>query len=97
LPSVMLRDQDRKNIASEIAASTQLAGEEGDRIEGYVDVFKCDYNPNYDKFMVQARLGDSYVNFWFGEKLERTVKIRAKIKTQRGNNTTQLNYVKIIG
>jgi hypothetical protein len=97
LPSVMLRDQDRKEFNSVIAGSTQLAGQEGDRIEGYVDVFKCDYNTVYDKFLVQARLGDSFVTFWFGEKIQRTVKIRAKIKTQRGNNTTQLNYVKIIG
>jgi hypothetical protein len=97
LPSVMLRDQDRKELKNVIASSTQLAGEEGDKITGEIDVFKCDYNPTYDKFIVQARLGDSYVSFWFGSRLDGAVKIRAKIKSQRGDNTTVLNFVKIIG
>jgi hypothetical protein len=97
LPSVMLRDQSRKELKSAISSSVQLAGEEGDKIQGEIEVFKCDYNPNYDKFMVQARLGDSYVSFWFGSRLDGAVTIRAKIKSQRGDNTTQLNFVKIIG
>ena len=97
LPSVMLRDQDRKELKSAINSSTQLVGEEGSKIQGEIEVFKCDYNPTYDKFIIQARLGDSYVNFWFGSRLEGAVTIRAKIKSQRGDNTTQLNFVKIIG
>ena len=97
LPSVMLRDQSRKELKSAINSSTQLAGEEGDKIQGEIDVFKCDYNTTYNKFLVQARLGDSYVSFWFGSRLDGAVKIRAKIKSQRGDNTTVLNFVKIIG
>jgi hypothetical protein len=97
LPSVMLRDQSRKELKSAINSSTQLTGEEGDKITGDIDVFKCEYNPTYNKFMVQARLGDSHVSFWFGSRIDGVVKIRAKIKSQRGDNTTQLNFVKIIG
>jgi hypothetical protein len=97
LPSVMLRDQDRKELKSAINSSTQLVGEEGDKITGEIEVFRCDYQQMYDKFKVQARMGDSYVNFWFGSRLEGSVTIRAKIKSQRGDNTTQLNFVKIIG
>ena len=97
LPSVMLRDQSRKELKSAISSSVQLAGEEGDKITGEIEVFKCDYNTTYDKFMVQARMGDSYVSFWFGSRLDGAVNIRAKIKSHRGDNTTQLNFVKIIG
>jgi hypothetical protein len=97
LPSVMLRDQSRKELKSAISSSVQLAGEEGDKITGEIEVFKCDYNTTYDKFMIQARMGDSYVSFWFGSRLDGAVNIRAKIKNHRGDNTTQLNFVKIIG
>jgi hypothetical protein len=97
LPSVMLRDQSRKELKSAISSSVQLAGDEGDKITGEIEVFKCDYNTTYDKFMVQARMGDSYVSFWFGSRLDGAVTIRAKIKSHRGDNTTQLNFVKIIG
>ena len=97
LPSVMLRDQDRKELKTAISSSVQLAGSEGDKITGEIEVFKCDYNTTYDKFIVQARMGDSYVSFWFGSRLEGVVNIRAKIKSHRGDNTTQLNFVKIIG
>jgi hypothetical protein len=97
LPSVMLRDQDRKELKNAINSSTQLTGEVGDKIQGVIDVFRCDYQQMYDKFKVQARMGDSYVSFWFGSRVDGTVTIRAKIKAQRGDNTTQLNFVKIIG
>jgi hypothetical protein len=97
LPSVMLRDQDRKELKNAINSSTQMVGEVGDKIQGVIDVFRCDYQQMYDKFKVQARMGDSYVNFWYGSRIDGTVTIRAKIKAQRGDNTTQLNFVKIIG
>ena len=97
LPSVMLRDKDRKELKNAINSSTQLTGNAGDRIQGSIDVFRCDYQQMYDKFKVQARMGDSYVSFWFGSRIDGTVTIRAKIKEQRGDNTTTLNFVKIIG
>jgi hypothetical protein len=97
LPSVMLRDQSRKELKNAISSSTQLQGEVGDKIQGEIEVFRCDYQQMYDKFIVQARMGDSYVSFWFSSRLDGAVTIRAKIKEQRGDNTTALNFVKIIG
>jgi len=97
LPSVMLRDQSRKELKNAISSSTQLQGEVGDKITGEIDVFRCDYQQNYDKFIVQARMGDSYVSFWFSSRIDGAVTIRAKIKEQRGDNTTALHFVKIIG
>jgi hypothetical protein len=97
LPSVMLRDQSRKELKNAISSSTQLQGEVGEKITGEIEVFRCDYQQTYDKFIVQARMGDSYVSFWFSSRLDGAVTIRAKIKEQRGDNTTALNFVKIIG
>jgi hypothetical protein len=97
LPSVMLRDLDRKQLKNAISSSTQLEGEVGDKITGEIEVFRCDYQQTYDKFIIQARMGDSYVSFWFGSRIDGAVTIRAKIKEQRGDLTTALNFVKIIG
>jgi hypothetical protein len=97
LPSVMLRDQSRKELKNAISSSVQLAGEVGEKITGEIEVFKCDYQQTYDKFIIQARMGDSYVSFWFSSRIDGAVTIRAKIKEQRGDNTTALNFVKIIG
>jgi hypothetical protein len=97
LPSVMLRDLDRKELKNAISSSTQLEGEVGDKITGEIEVFRCDYQQTYDKFIIQARMGDSYVSFWFGSRIDGAVTIRAKIKEQRGDLTTALNFVKIIG
>ena len=97
LPSVMLRDQSRKELKNAISSSVQLAGEVGDKITGEIEVFKCDYQQMYDKFIVQARMGDCFVSFWFSSRIDGAVTIRAKIKEQRGDNTTALNFVKIIG
>jgi len=97
LPSVMLRDQSRKELKNAISSSVQLEGDVGDKITGEIEVFRCDYQQTYDKFIVQARMGDSYVSFWFSSRLDGAMTIRAKIKEQRGDNTTALNFVKIIG
>jgi hypothetical protein len=97
LPSVMLRDQSRKELKNAISSSTQLQAEVGDKITGEIEVFRCDYQQNYDKFIIQARMGDSYVSFWFSSRIDGAVTIRAKVKEQRGDNTTALNFVKIIG
>jgi hypothetical protein len=93
----MLRDQERKELKNAISSSEQLQGDVGDKITGEIEVFKCEYNTTYDKFIIQARMGDSFVSFWFGSRIDGAVTIRAKIKEQRGDNTTALNFVKIIG
>jgi hypothetical protein len=96
LPSVMIRDQSRNELAREVRASTQLQGAVGDKIQGEIEVVKCYYSKDYDKFRVTAKLVDSFVDFWYNSNLEAGQKltIKAKIKSVRGDNTTQLNFVK---
>jgi hypothetical protein len=95
LPASMLREQSRKELASDIRSSTQLAAAVGERVQGQIEVVKCFYSKDYNKYRITATLGDSYVDFWFGEELKGSVNIKARVKTQRGDLTTQLNFVKI--
>jgi hypothetical protein len=96
LPGVMLRDQIRNELAREVRGSTQLQGAVGDKIQGEIEVVKCYYSKDYDKYRVTAKLVDSFVDFWYNSNLEAGQKltIKAKIKSVRGDNTTQLNFVK---
>jgi hypothetical protein len=96
LPSVMIRDQSRNELAREVRASTQLQGAVGDKIQGEIEIVKCYYSKDYDKYRVTAKLVDSFVDFWYNSNLEAGQKltIKAKIKSVRGDNTTQLNFVK---
>ena len=96
LPSVMIRDQSRNELAREVRGSTQLTGAVGDKIQGEIEVVKCYYSKDYDKYRVTAKLVDSFVDFWYNSNLEAGQKltIKAKIKSVRGDNTTQLNFVK---
>ena len=97
LPAAMLRDQARKELDSDIRSSTQLTAAVGDKIQGEIHVVKSYYSKEYNKFRITATLGDSYVDFWFGKDLKGRVGIKGKVKSQRGDNTTQLNFVKVTG
>ena len=97
LPAAMLRDQAKKELSTEIRFSTQLNAAVGDRIQGDIQVIKCYWNQNYGKWRVTARMGESVVDFWTSEECKGQVNVRAKVKAQRGDNTTQLNYVKVLG
>ena len=99
LPSVMIRDQSRNELAREVRASTQLQGEVGDKIQGEIEIVKSYYSQEYNKFRITARLVDSFVDFWYNTNIDAgsRVSITAKIKSVRGDNTTQLNFVKRIG
>ena len=97
LLAAMLRDQARKELDSDIRSSTQLTAAVGDKIQGEIHVVKSYYSKEYNKFRITATLGDSYVDFWFNNALEGRVGIKAKVKSQRGDNTTQLNFVKVTG
>ncbi len=96
LPSVMIRDQSRNELAREVRNSTQLQGAVGDKIQGEIEIVKCYYSKDYDKYRVTAKLVDSFVDFWYNSNLEAgdRISIKAKIKSVRGDNTTQLNFVK---
>jgi hypothetical protein len=97
LPSVMLRDQQRQEIRREMFTAEQLEGEPGDQIVGSINVISSSWSVNYGKWIVKARMGESFVDFWFKEQLQGEVRVKAKIKQHRGDKTTQLNFVKIIG
>ena len=97
LPDVARRDLARQSFMQELYASTPIQGNEGDRISGYFTVEQCRFNPNYNKFRVQGRMGESFVDFWFGRELlvGANLPIKGKIKRCRGDKTTQLNFVRV--
>ena len=97
LPSVARRDQQRTDEKREIYQSEQLPGAVGDDIVLTINVIRTRYNPEYAKFKINARAGESFVDFWYKADLQGELRVKGKIKTQRGDKTTQLNYVKIIG
>ena len=97
LPSVAMRDVANSELRREIYTSEQLQGAVGDSIVGDITVISARFNPDYAKHKITARMGESFVDFWFGKELEGTIRIKGKVKAQRGNKTTQLNYVKIVG
>ena len=97
LPSVAVRDVANSELKREIYTSEQLQGDVGDTIVGDITVTNSRFNSDYNRYKITARMGESFVDFWFGQELEGTIRVKGKIKTQRGDKTTQLNYVKIVG
>lgn len=99
LPSVADRDAERTELKREIYASEQLSGNEGDAVQGEVHVVNSRFNPEYNKHKITARMGEAFVDFWLGSELlvGTNYTVKAKIKRVRGDKTTQLNYVKIVG
>ena len=97
LPSVAVRDVANSELKREIYTSEQLQGNIGDTIVGDITVTNSRFNNDYNRYKITARMGESFVDFWFGNELEGTIRVKGKIKTQRGDKTTQLNYVKIVG
>ena len=97
LPDVARRDQANAAHRKELFVSEPVQGAEGDRISGYFTVDRCQFNANYNKFRIQGRMGESFVDFWFGRELSAgaDLSIKAKIKRQRPDKSTQLNFVKI--
>lgn len=98
LPYIMLKDQANKQLMEQIRDSDQLKGSDGERVEGDIAVVKSRYSIHYNKFHITARMNNSFVDFWFGRELAvgNEYTIKGKIKNVRGDNTTQLNYVKIV-
>jgi hypothetical protein len=99
LPSTQRRDVDKNVLAAEVRNSTQLTGQVGDKIQGEIEIVKSYYSQEYNKFRITAKLVDSFVDFWYNTNIDAgsRVSITAKIKSVRGDNTTQLNFVKRIG
>ena len=97
LPSVAVRDVANSELKREIYTSEQLQGDVGDTIVGDITVISARFNNDYNRYKITGRMGESFVDFWFGKELKGTIRVKGKIKTQRGDKTTQLNYVKIVG
>jgi hypothetical protein len=99
LPSSARREQERTELKRELFTSVQLQGNVGDVIRGEIEVVGCSFSQMYNKFKVKARMGEAFVDFWFGQKLDKgaTRTVQGKIKAVRGDKTTALNYVKIRG
>lgn len=97
LPATARREQARTDFKRELFGSEQLVGNVGDVIAGEIVVVSSRFNPNYNKFRIQARMGESFVDFWFTRELAGTAQIKGKIKAVRGDKTTQLNFVKVRG
>jgi len=97
LPDVAQRDAAHAELKREIYASEQLQGAIGDQITGDITVMRVRYSQEYNKFKIDARMGESFVDFWHTQELKGELRIKGKIKNVRGNKTTQLNYVKIVG
>ena len=94
LPSVAVRDAANSELRREIYTSEQLQGDVGDAVVGDITVISARFNSDYNRYKITAR---SFVDFWFGKELTGELRIKGKVKVQRGNKTTQLNYVKISG
>lgn len=99
LPSVMIRDRDKVHLTREINSSTQLPHRVGEQVIADIEVIKKYYNTDYAKWVITAKLVDSYVSFYYTSDLEvgSVVHIKGKVKEHRDNNTTRLHYVKVIG
>jgi len=97
LPATARRDQERTELKRELFSAPQLAAAVGETVVGDIEVISSSYSQAYNKYNIKARMGESYVAFWFGEKLEGTHRIKAKVKQHRGDNTTQIHYVKRVG
>lgn len=99
LPSSARREQERTELKRELFTSVQLEGNIGEVIRGDIEIVGCSFSSVYNKFKVKARMGEAFVDFWFGSALDKgaTRTVQAKIKAVRGDKTTQLNYVKIRG
>ena len=96
LPQQVRRDADDLIVKAAINTSQPLVGKEKDTVTGDITILRCRYSDFCNKYKIQAQLGDSVVDFWFLKKLNGTYKIKGKIKEHRSNNTTALNYVKIV-
>lgn len=96
LPMVCERDVAKNDFMRQLRDSTQLTGEVGDKVEGEITVLDSRYNVNFNKYRIQAKMVDSFVDFWYNKNIAKgtVLRIKGKIKAVRADNTTQLNYVK---
>jgi len=96
LPNAARKDQKQVELKRELYASEQLLGDIGEVVAGDITVLDSRYNPNYNKFRINARMGESFIDFWYTRDMQGEQRIKGKIKAVRADKTTQLNYVKLL-
>ncbi len=100
LPSTYRRVVDHNELCKNIRESIPLMADKLSYVSGDLIIVKCEYNTNYNKYRIQGRFGESFVDFWLsagaGIKANDIVKIKGRIKQHRADGSTQLNYVKLI-
>jgi len=96
LPMAARRDQRQQDFKRDLFHSEQLLGDIGDVVAGDVTVFECSWKPEYNKYRINARMGEAFIDFWFTRALSGEVRIKGRIKALRDDKTTQLNYVKLL-
>jgi hypothetical protein len=96
LPETARRDRSRQELNRDIYNSEQLIGAVGDVVTGDITVVSSRYSKDYNKFKIQAWMGESFVDFWHKDAIQGELRIKGKIKQHRDNNTTQLNFVKVL-
>ena len=63
LPEAARRSQQRTDEKRDIYNSEPLPGNEGDTIVGEITVIRTRYNPEYNRWKINARMGESFVDF----------------------------------
>jgi hypothetical protein len=97
LPETARRDRSQTALKTDIYHSEQLVGAVGDAVIGDITVVSSRYSREYNRYKIQAWLNNNcFVDFWHTQDLQGEYSVKAKIKQQRDNKTTQLNYVKIV-
>jgi len=98
LPETARRDQRDREFRRALRESTPLDGQEKDRVRGTIRVDRVRYSTEYNSFMITARMDDSWVEFWFNRDLgvDTEHEIQARIRRQKDNGITQLNYARLV-
>jgi hypothetical protein len=101
LPAAYIRANDRKVVDARINAAVGFVGEVGDKIQFTAEILRCNFSDQWGTFFVTAITPDNKVIFFaHRNKLEITSNINGegKVKAHRNQreDSTQLNYVKIV-
>lgn len=93
----MERDR-RKEVKLEATICSSHFGAIGDKVSGSAEVIDCNYNINWDVYIVTAKFNGNVISFTYRNKLDIGVVVNFKgtIKYHRDNSTTQLTRVRII-
>jgi hypothetical protein len=100
LPSCWQRDRVReaaRDQREQLAATSQLVGNVGDRISGEFQVIQCNWSQKWNSWSVTAQQDTNLFFFFLNQELKTgtTVRLTGTVKKHRDGNTTQLNRVRL--